>query len=323
MRTRWAAIGAAVAVTLGGGGLALVDAAKDSGDRPVTVFLDEPCRLRDTRTSQGVGGRTAPLGPAEAYTVKGTGPSGDCNVPADAVGLITNVTATDATANTNLRFYPTGGSIPETSNLNPRPGSPPVPNAVVVGLNGLGEFDVRNFNGFVNVIIDVSAYLVDHTHDDRYALIDHNHDDEYLGQGEIEMTHAPGDWVPDGIINTPAGFNYLPTQTKVDGSGTVMMPLSGPASFGSGEIEYEPAKVTYCATNLSAGAFIDRVTVQPAGIGAIGVAQDDTNRVSPGCYDLAIDSGALSGSSYVLILETGGAGITILETVTSTWGPTG
>ncbi len=313
MRTRWAAIGAAVAVTLGGGGLALVDAAKDSGDRPVTVFLDEPCRLRDTRTSEGVGGRTAPLGPAEAYTVKGTGPSGDCNVPADAVGLITNVTATDATANTNLRFYPTGGTIPETSNLNPRPASAPVPNAVVVGLNDLGEFDVRNFNGFVNVIIDVSAYLVDHTHDN-----------DYLPTGDIEITHAPGDWVPDDILNPPMFFNRLPTQTKVDGSGTVMMPLTGPASFGSGAIEYEPTKVTYCAKNLQAGAFIERVTVQASGIAATGLAQDDTNRVSPGCYDLAIDSGAVSGTSYVLIVEIGGGGgITILESVISTWSPTG
>ncbi|MEO1057165.1 MAG: hypothetical protein AAFY28_09655 [Actinomycetota bacterium] len=119
MRTRWAAIGAAIAVTLGGGSLALVDAAKSSGDRPVTVFLDDPCRLRDTRPSDGIGGRTTPLGPAEEYTVQGTGPSGDCDVPGDAVGLVTNVTAVEATQQTNLRFYPTGGSVPLVSNLNP------------------------------------------------------------------------------------------------------------------------------------------------------------------------------------------------------------
>ena len=249
------------------------------------------------------------------YTVQATGPSGDRNVPADAVGLITNVTATDA--NTNLRFYPTGGSVPETSNLNPRPGSPPVPN-VVVGLSDSGQFDVRNSNRFVNVIIDVSAYLVDHTHDDRYALIDHNHDDEYLGQGEIKITHAPGDWVADTILNTQAGFDHLPTQTKVDGAGTVMMPLTGPASFAPGDVAYEPTKVTYCAKTLSARATINRVTVSATGIGATGSAQDTTIRNTAGCYDLTIGPGALNGSSFMLILETGGVGVAILETIIST-----
>ncbi len=172
LRTRWAAIGAAVAVTLGAGGLTLVDAAQNSGERPVTILLDAPCRLVDTRPDRGIGGRTTPIGPAEAHTVQGTGPSGNCNIPANAVGLVTNVTADQATQTTNLRLYPTGAPVPTTSNLNPRPGAAPTPNAVTVGLNGGGQFDVRNAKGSVHVIIDVSAYLVDHTHDDRYYTED-------------------------------------------------------------------------------------------------------------------------------------------------------
>ncbi|MEO1057113.1 MAG: hypothetical protein AAFY28_09390 [Actinomycetota bacterium] len=134
----------------------------------MTVLLDQPCRMRDTRPNEGVGGRTTPLGPGEAYTVQGTGVSGDCNVPADAVGLVGNVTAVDASEQTNLRLYPTGGIVPTVSNLNPSPGAPPAPNAVTVGLDGSGQFDVRNANGNVHIVIDVSAYLVDHNHDDRY-----------------------------------------------------------------------------------------------------------------------------------------------------------
>jgi hypothetical protein len=167
IHTRWAAVGAAIAVTLGAGGLTFVDAATGSGDRPVTVTID-PCRLRDTRPDRGVGGRTTPLGPAEAYTVQGTGPSGNCNIATDATGLVLNVTADQATQATNLRLYPTGGTVPTTSNVNPRPGAAPTPNAATVGLNDAGEFDIRNAKGSVHVIIDVTAYLVHHTHDDRY-----------------------------------------------------------------------------------------------------------------------------------------------------------
>ena len=172
MRSRWAALGAAVAVSLGAGGVSLVGASVDSGDKPVTVFLDEPCRMRDTRATKGVGGRTTPLGTGETYPVAGTGPSGECDVPAGAVGLITNVTAVGATQDTNLRLFPTGGTFPGTSSLNPRPGAAPTPNSVTVGLNGSGEFSVYNAKGTVDVIIDVAAYLVDHTHDDRYYTED-------------------------------------------------------------------------------------------------------------------------------------------------------
>ena len=165
VRSRWAAIGAAVAVTLGGGGISLVGAAVDSGDQPITVFLDEPCRL--LHTGKGIG-RSTPLQAGEIHTVAATEPTGPCNVPAGAVGLVTNVTALNATANTNLRFFPAGGQVPGTSNLNPRPGGAPTPNAVTVGLNGAGQFSIRNAFGTVDVIVDVAAYLVDHDHDDRY-----------------------------------------------------------------------------------------------------------------------------------------------------------
>jgi hypothetical protein len=176
IRTRWAAVGAAVAVTLGAGGIGLVDATKDSGFRPVTVTLDEPCRLVDTRADKGIGGRTTPIGEGEVHTITATGPSGNCNVPGDALGLIGNATAVNASENTNLRLYPADASgYPQVSNLNPRPGAPPTPNGFTVGLSGIGEFNIRNAKGSVDVIVDVAAYLVHHTHseyDDTEAAID-------------------------------------------------------------------------------------------------------------------------------------------------------
>jgi hypothetical protein len=169
-RTSWAAIGAAVAVSLGAGGLGIVQAT--SPDGASTYVPITPCRLMDTRPGTGqVGVQVGPLvGPDAETTVEAWGDvAGDCNLPGDIRGLELNVTATDASQLTNLRFYPEGADTPTASNLNPAPGAPPTPNAVTVGLNSTnGRFHVFNRFGSVHVIIDVQGYYTDHHHDDRY-----------------------------------------------------------------------------------------------------------------------------------------------------------
>jgi len=60
-RSRWAAVVAAVAVTLGAGGLGVVNATLDSGERTSFVPID-PCRMLDSRTGDDdVGPRSTPL----------------------------------------------------------------------------------------------------------------------------------------------------------------------------------------------------------------------------------------------------------------------
>ena len=59
LRTRWSAVGAAVAVTLGAGGIGLVSATFPSD---ATTFVPiTPCRLFDTRPEFQVGDRGTPL----------------------------------------------------------------------------------------------------------------------------------------------------------------------------------------------------------------------------------------------------------------------
>lgn len=310
IRTRWAALGAAVAVSVGAGGIGLVGATISDGERAVLVTI-EPCRLLDTRPGSQVGPRPAPIGGGEVYEVEALGVSGECDVDTDASGLALNVTALNATAPTFVGIFPADADgVPEVSNLNTGPGQPPTPNSVTTKLSDDGEFSIYNAFGNVDIIVDIAGYYEDHDHDDRY-----------LRRGEIEMTHAPGDWVPDGIIYPPTAFNHLPTQAKVDGSGNVMMPLTGPASFGSGATDYVPTAVTYCVKNLAAGGFVERVTAYATGVGASGSIEDPTDRVVAGCYELDLSVGDLDGSSYVLVVELGGAGIAILETATSTWSP--
>lgn len=167
IRSRWAAVGAAVAVTLGAGGMGITQAAINSGDRAVFVPIT-PCRIIDTRPATHVGPRTAPLGPGESYTIAARGTQGDCNLPVDAVGLSMNITAVNATAQTNLRVFPTGEALPETSNLNPSPANSRTVNSATTKLSSTGQFNIANFRGNIDVIIDINGYYADHNHDDRY-----------------------------------------------------------------------------------------------------------------------------------------------------------
>ncbi|MEP4650817.1 MAG: hypothetical protein ABJ314_11575 [Ilumatobacter sp.] len=175
IRTRWAAVGAALAISLGAvglGGLNIASADVSSGDRPVFIPI-APCRLLDTRAASPVGPRATPLGAGETYTVTAHGDNGRCTgastIPVDAVALATNVTSVRATAVTFLTFWGEGAN-PGTSNLNPRPNAAPTPNSVNTPLSTAGTFNIYNDAGTVDVLVDVNGYYALHDHDDRYEL---------------------------------------------------------------------------------------------------------------------------------------------------------
>ncbi len=167
IRTRWAAVGAALAVSLGAGSVGLINATAPDGAAAFVPIT--PCRLFDTRPAPNtVGPRTAPLGPDETYTIEAHGAAGSCNLPDAAVGLVLNVTAVDASQATFLTLFPAGVDRPNASHLNPSPGTAPAPNAVTVDLSSAGQFSVFNRFGNVHVLADVVGYYTDHHHDDRY-----------------------------------------------------------------------------------------------------------------------------------------------------------
>ena len=168
LRTRWAAIGAAVAVTLGAGGVSLTQAAIGSGEKPVFVPI-EPCRLVDTRPATQIGPKSTPLGPNETITIVVTGSTGQCSgIPTAAAGAAMNMTAIQPTAQSFLTVYPSGSDRPNASNLNWGAGVPPTPNKVDVALGPDGAIDVYNSIGTVHLAADLVGYYVDHHHDDRY-----------------------------------------------------------------------------------------------------------------------------------------------------------
>ena len=169
LRARWAAIGAAVAVTVGAGGLMTAKAAADSqGDAAAFVSVT-PCRLVDTRSgASNVGPRSTPLSADATYTAAATGTNGNCTLPADAETLVMNVTVVDQTAASFLTVFEAGTARPHTSSLNWEAAGVTA-NAVTVNVSESGELSFYNLNGSAQLVVDVVGYYTTAPFDEFYT----------------------------------------------------------------------------------------------------------------------------------------------------------
>ncbi len=156
-RTVVAAIAAVGTIAVGTGiGVNLADAA---GTGTASAFVPiVPCRLVDTRPTDNVGERNGALNPGETLTLNVVGTHGNCNIPAGATGIASNVTVTNPTAPSFLTVYPADAAKPNSSNLNWTATSSPTPNQVTVGLSAGGAINVWNYDGRIDVIIDIVGY---------------------------------------------------------------------------------------------------------------------------------------------------------------------
>ena len=174
VRTRWAAFGAAVAVSLGAGGMHLAGATVSTGDKPVYVSVPGD-RILDTRNNIGLTGLFFDGSPRDLRVTGSVSvaPSGSKTVvPAGATGVVVTATVVDASGPGFLSVRPKGAEgVPQTSNVNFAAGET-VANAVTVDLPADGGiqiwFDTFPDGGTAHVLIDVVGFLDDHTHDDRY-----------------------------------------------------------------------------------------------------------------------------------------------------------
>src|SRR5688500_1588003 len=166
-RSRWAAIGAAVAVTVGSGGLMTASADISSGEKPVFVSIT-PCRVADTRPgTDNVGPRSVPLGAAETYAFAVRGTNGNCTIPADALGVAVNVAAVFPSAASFFTLFPSDAATrPLSANLNFVAGQPPVSNSASIRLSADGRMSIFNLAGTVHFTLDVTGYYVGHNHND-------------------------------------------------------------------------------------------------------------------------------------------------------------
>ncbi len=157
-RSRWAAFGAAIAVTAGAGGVGLVQASSNAAESTVTPVA--PCRLVDTRTPETIGVRSTPLGANDTMTVSAVGVSGDCSsVPAGATALNINLTSVGATADSFLTAYPSDlAARPNASHLNPTTDLSVSTNGIMLTLSDAGTFDLYNNAGSTDIVIDVLGF---------------------------------------------------------------------------------------------------------------------------------------------------------------------
>ena len=157
-RARWSAIGAAVAVSIGAGGL--ITFASAAGGTASVFTPITPCRLLDTRADGPAVGatppRATPLGQGETLTIPARGSFGLCNsLSATGTGAVLNVTVVNSTAGSYLTVWPADKPKPLASSLNWVAGQGATPNQVTTALDPSGMLSLFNNSGTVDVIVDV------------------------------------------------------------------------------------------------------------------------------------------------------------------------
>lgn len=154
-RSRWAAVGAAVAVSLGAGGVGWFAHA----DTPPSTFVGiAPCRLFDTRPApDNVGDRRTPLGAGEELTRQVTGTNGNCTIPATATAIAYNLTV-PSSINGFLTLFPADAPRPRSSSINPVAGESVKANGGIVGLSATGAIKLFSLTGPVDAILDITGY---------------------------------------------------------------------------------------------------------------------------------------------------------------------
>jgi hypothetical protein len=112
-----------------------------------------PQRFLDTRPAAD----HATLSDGQTIFTQITGRAG---IPADAVGVVANVTATNTTVPGFLTVFPDALPQPLTSSLNFVGGEPGVPNLVMSKLGGAGNIGIFNFSpgGTTDAIVDVVGW---------------------------------------------------------------------------------------------------------------------------------------------------------------------
>jgi hypothetical protein len=320
-RSRWAAIGAAVAVSVGAGGFFIADAA--SGPESTMTMID-PVRVLDTRDPVNVGLPGPFVSPvSQKLQVAGPVPTTmgtQTPVPTGATGVLLNVTSVGATADGFISIRPgDAAGSPATSSLNVTAGVT-VPNSVQVALPITGAnagkiditWDALGVAGPTrDILIDVVAYTLKA---DFYTKAEV--DAGFVPQGEIVLSH--GALVhPNAASTAPTVENYL-QMTRVEGNGSVQAALEGPSRLGG--VDYGLKSVTYCFRARVAPYFVTSAQVN-ASEPALKETKDVTDRSTNGCYTLAVNDGTSTSFIFSLTLAGGGGQVEITS-ITSTWSPT-
>jgi hypothetical protein len=157
-RSRWAGIGAAVAVSLGAGGVGLIAHAA-AGSTASSFVSITPCRLFDTRSGEAIGDRTTPLNADETFVRQVWGTNGNCVIPAAASAISYNLTIPNG-IDGYLTLYPADAARPAASSINPVTGQGVKVNGGIVGLSATGAVALYTLRGPLDAVLDITGYFM-------------------------------------------------------------------------------------------------------------------------------------------------------------------
>jgi hypothetical protein len=291
LRTRWAAIGAAVAVTLGFGAIGRASATVANGERNVFVPIT-PCRLLDTRSAARVGPRGVPILAEEEFRAQVWGPNGECNIPAGARAIVMNVTAVGPTSAGFLTVWPSDVGKPNASNLN-FPAGVVIPNQVTTKIGGDGGVKFYTTAASTDLIADIAGYYEDHNHDDRYLT-------------SIPPTAATTTTSAAATTTTVATTTTTTVPTTIIQNTYIQNTTINQGTNVQG-------KTVYFATADQGSALANGTTLKST-LATANLAQPAVVYLAPGTFD--IGNSTLTIGDHVALVGSGQAVTTITSSVT-------
>ena len=317
-RSRWAALGAAVAVSLGGGGIFLASAAP--GPSESTIVAVTPTRVLDTRNPVDLGLAGPFVSPtAQKLQITGVipvaGGGTSTVVPAGATGVLLNVTSVSATASGFISIRPGDATgAPTTSSLNIVAGVT-VPNSVQVALPtagpNAGKIDIT-YSAFdvagptTDVLIDIVGYTTSAGLQQLVADVATK-----VTGGPLTMSYGPGSWTSPGVIGqNSSGLSVAP-------NAIAYLTVPGPETRGG--VAYTVRDATFCLKVASGGGGLSFIVIRGFNGTSASETADFTNRTATGCYTVTADTATRGAKGFMVYLQALGAGTTVIGNVTVTW----
>ena len=306
VRSRWAAIGAAVAVTLGAGGLISVNASGSTSSLvPIT-----PERILDTRSGDRVGSLDT-AGASDPYRLKVTGTA---DIPATGVtGVSLNVTAVDTQTNDFGGFvsvYPCASvstTKPDVSNMNFGSGQT-IANAVTVPISADGYICLYVY-GTAHLLVDANGYYTP-TNATSPAVPVNRISDEQIAM--LAWYDDPGRPATIGVGSKPHGVAFSGTSIYVsnaaDGTVSVIDPVTATvnATITVGNF---PRGIAYNGEHIFvANNFDDTVSVIDPTTNTVNA----TITVGSGPYGVA------SNGTNIYVTNMGDATVSVIDPTTNT-----
>ncbi len=168
---------------------------------PSTFHAVDPVRILDSRT--GVGGFTSPWSPGETRSLALAGHGA---VPSDATAVIVNVTVTNTSAPGFLTVAPSGGQVPNASNLN-FSGGETAANLVTAQIGSQGRVDITSTAARTDVVADLVGYYSPGGGDLFEPVVPARILDSRTGMGGYSTPWGPGEQRPltiAGVAPVPA-----------------------------------------------------------------------------------------------------------------------